>query len=527
MIHMKQRSMALVLSATLFAACGSAPPATSDVEQQAAPATTAAESYNAAPPEPAAPDGELRIGTGVSIPSSLLVSQGTNGYTMITYGAGETLMRFTPEQELVPWLATSITRLAPTTWRVVLRDDVMFHDGSAMTASDVAASFQSSWTNLAGAKSFLSEETTIDVVDATTLTFMTPEPAGNLPYSLANWNFVIHKPAVNDSSVLTGMYRPVTLEVDQQVVFEQFADYWDGAAPFQRIVVKRIPDANARALALQSGDLDVLTNVAPDIARGLPADIEQTSVLGTRLHHIILNQTRPPFDDQRVREAASSGINRDALLQATLDGQGVVATNIYPPSTGIEVLAAQSVDTTKAAALLDAAGWRVDADGIRERDGQQLAFTLHSYPGRPELTQMAVAIQAQLKPLGFAVEIKEVADIVEAMEDGDFQAAMFSIGVSSDAQYMPGITLTEGAAYNYGGYASPAIEALVTQLRAEDDTAKRQQLATQIQEVVKADTPNIYLVIPPLITAYRAGAMAAYVPHPNDLYLITSGLRKE
>ncbi|GAB4426552.1 MAG: ABC transporter substrate-binding protein [Chloroflexi bacterium OHK40] len=509
-------------AALLLSACG-APAAPSS---PAAPgdSPTAAVPTNQPSAAPSAGSGELRIGTGLSIPASLIASEGQNGFNMITYGAGETLMRLTPEQELVPWLAESVERADPTTWEVTLRPGVTFHDGTPLTARAVANSFASSWAGLPNAGSFVPTDTRILVRDELHLAFITPEPLGNFRYSLANWNFVIHKAPVNSISPMTGPYRPVSLVVDQEFVLERFADYWGGAAGLERIRVLRLPDANARALALQSGDLDMLTNVAPEIARGLPLEIAQVSLPGTRLHHIILNHTRAPFDERAVREAASLAIDREALLLATLDGQGEVAVSLYPASLGLPLVQAQRYDPEQARALLDEAGWVPGADGVRVKDGQRLEVLLYSYPGRPEITQMAVVIQAMLGEVGFAVAVEEVADVVEMAEGGDFQATMFSVGVQSDPLYMPALTLTEGGAFNYGGYWSAPIEALVAQLRAEDDPAARAELARQVQEVVRTDTPNIYLATPPLITAFRQGHVVGFTPNPNDLYLVTPEL---
>jgi peptide/nickel transport system substrate-binding protein len=472
----------------------------------------------------ATPGGELRIGTGLSIPTALDVTQGSVGYNMITYGAGETLMRITPEQQLEPWLAETITRVDPNTWQVTLRQNVRFHDGSPLTAEAVAESIRSSLTTLAGAKNFLPTETEISVTDAQTLTLRTPEPAGNLPYSLANWNFVIHRPAQNGVSPLTGMYRPVRLEKDQEFVLEPFADHWGGPPPLAQVVVRRITDGNARALALQSGDLDMLTNVPPNIAASLPADVTQTSVPGTRLHYVILNNTRAPFDDVRVRTAAAHAIDREALLAATLEGQGSVATNMYPSSVGISIVPAQETNIEQAKQLLDEAGWVAGADGVRTKDGQRLEFLLYSYPGRPEITALAITMQAQLAAIGVAVKVEEVQDITSQIEGGEFQASMFSVRVASDPQYMPGVSLVSGAAYNYGGYQSAALEAVFAQLRATSELDERQSLARQMQEIVAQDTPNIYLVAPPLITAFNSAVVSGYTPHPDDLYLVTREL---
>lgn len=530
-------SIMVGLCATLLlSACG-APAGSQPTAAPVADAPTAVSTTDAATIAPAMPatvaptaavvatgSGELRIGTGLSIPTSLIASQGQNGFNMITYGAGETLLRLTPDQQLEPWLAESVERTDERTWTVTLRDGVSFHDGSPLTAQAVADSFASSWANLPNATTFVPSDTQVLVQDDLTLTFTTPEPLGSFRYSLASWNFVIHKAPVNDISIMTGPYRPVSLVVDQEFVLERFADYWGGAGALERIRVILLPDANARALALQSGDLDLLTNVSPDIARGFPADIEHVSVPGTRMHHIILNHTSAPFDDRRVREAASLAIDREALLQATLDGQGRAAVNLYPASIGIPLVEAQRTDVARAQTLLDEAGWVPGADGVRVKDGQRLEVQLYSYPGRAEITQMAVAIQAMLGEVGFAVNVEEVSDIVGTIEGGAFQASMFSIGVQSDPLYMPAFTLAKEGSWNYGGYRNPTIEDLVVQLRAEDDPQARNDLARQVQEQVQADTPAIYLASPPLITAFRQGRVVGFTPNPNDLYLVTPEL---
>lgn len=513
-------------AALLLSACGTPaapqPPATAAVDASAAASATQA--ATATPTAPATGSGELRIGTGLNIPTSLLATEGTNGFNMVTYGAGETLLRLSPEQELIPWLAEAVERADETTWEITLRPGVTFHDGTPLTAQAVADSFASSWENLPNAGSFVPTSTQILVRDELRLSFSTPEPLGNFRYSLANWNFVIHRPPVDGINPMTGPYRPGSLVVDQEFVLERFADYWGGGAALERIRVLRLPDANARTLALQSGDIDMLTNVAPELARTLPPEIAQVSIPGARLHHIILNHTRAPFDERAVREAASLAIDREALLQATLDGQGEAAVNLYPASLGLPLVEAQRTDLERAQELLDEAGWVAGADGVREKDGRRLELLLYSYPGRPELTQMAIAVQAMLGEAGFAVEVEEVADVVEMAQGGDFQATMFSVGVQSDPLYMPAIALAEGGSFNYGGYRSAQIEALVAQLRAEDDPTARAELARQVQEVVRADTPNIYLATPPLITAFREGRVVGFTPNPNDLYLVTPEL---
>lgn len=507
---LKKLTINFSIVAGLLAACA----------QTTAPTTPPANQMQAVKPVLATePKGDLRIGTGLNLPSSMMVAVGQTGYNMVAYGAGEMLMRLSPQLKLEPWLAETVTPTDASTWQVKLRKGVLFHDGSELKAQDVADSFKRSWENLAGATTFISKDTKVLVSDDYTLLFVTPKPQGNFPFALANWNFVVAKPAVNEISIMTGMYRPVKLEKDQEFTLEHFAKHWQGGGMLKRVIIKKIPDANARMLALQSGDLDMLTNVAPDIAAGLPADIEQRSVGGTRMHFVILNHTKAPFNDKKVREAVSAVVDRAALLKATLNGQGAVAVNLYPPSTGIEQVPAQRTDIEAAKKLLDEAGWSLN-NGVREKEGKKLAFTIHTYPGRPELTQMAVVMQSQLKAAGIEVKVDEVKDIAVQIKDGDFQASMFSIGIQADPQYVPGVTLVKGGSFNYGGYSNTNMEALFEQLKIEGDLAKRQSIAKQIQEVVKTDTPNLYLAIPPLITAYKKGKVTGYIQHPDDLYII-------
>jgi peptide/nickel transport system substrate-binding protein len=190
----------------------------------------------------------------------------------------------------------------------------------------------------------------------------------------------------------------------------------------------------------------------------------------------------------------------------------------------VEVVDAQFTDVARAAQLLDQAGWRIGSDGVRAKGGARLAFTLHSYPSAfAENTPTAVGIQAQLKPLGYEIQIQEVRDITaQVYKDRNFDAAMGSLNavITGDPQYMFAVSLVEGGAYNYGGYLNPSLERLVDELRAEPDPARRQVLSRQGQELVRPDVPSLYLMAPPMVAAFRKGKVRGYTLHPNDLYFI-------
>jgi len=172
--------------------------------------------------------------------------------------------------------------------------------------------------------------------------------------------------------------------------------------------------------------------------------------------------------------------------------------------------------------VLDDAGWKTGADGVRVKDGQRLSFQLLSAPARTEWTPMAVAIQAQLQDFGYEIQIEQVKNIGEQLaQSQDFDAAMYSANmlVTGDPLYIFNQTLAKGGPANYGGYVNPDLEKVLTSMRGEADSGKRQALAVQAQQIVKADVPNMYILVVPFIAA-NSKKVKGFTLHPNDLYIV-------
>lgn len=467
------------------------------------------------------PKGTLRLAIGVNFPATIDATK--NGFSLISYGAAETLTRLTPQGTLEPWLAESVTNVDASTWRVTLRKGAHFWDGSPVMAEDVAAAFKKNWETQPAADGLISKETLVTVVDPTTLDFKAPKPTGNFPNALSAPFFVVHK---GNGLVMTGPYRITSFEVDRGMALAAFTDHWSGTPPIARIDIKYVADTNARVLALQAGDVDMLWQLPPDVVKTLGADYEITAQPSSRMHFIKLNHDRPLFGDRAVREATALAIDRAALLKAVMEGQGAAATGIFPMNAGVDSVPIQSTDVNRARQLLDDAGWKAGADGTRAKDGKRLAFTLYSFPQRGEMTPMAVAIQSQLKPLGFDMQVQQVQDIGSQVGGGNFDAGMASIDtlVTGDPLYLFNSTLVKGARSNEGRYTNPRVEELVNQLRVEVDPAKRQAISRQAQAILKEDVPNIYLVVPPIITAAQKGKVKGFTPYPYDQYFVNTSL---
>jgi peptide/nickel transport system substrate-binding protein len=219
--------------------------------------------------------------------------------------------------------------------------------------------------------------------------------------------FIVHK----GGTTMTGPYRPTNLAVGQELDAEAFADHWDGPPPLAKLTIRLVTDSNARMLALRSGDVDMVYGVPPQAAKGLGGDFTLQTVSSGREDYLVLNHRRPPFSDLAVRQATALAVDRAALLTVGLAGQGSVASGMFPPNQGVEVVDMQTSDAEQARQVLDQAGWTMGADGVRAKDGQRLTFQLLSAPARTEWTPMAVALQGQLKPLGYEIDIQQVKNI--------------------------------------------------------------------------------------------------------------------
>lgn len=512
------------VTASAPAMAATPPPASSMATASTSGTGPAMSPAAAATPRTASSKGELRVGTtNVNFPASL--DPATDSFSLITIGMGETLMRLNVAGALEPWLAESMTNVSPTVWRITLRKNAKFWDGSPVDAEAVAASFRRNWDVQPSAVSFLSKDTQIAVKDPVTLELTTPMPVGNLPYNLVSQFFIVQKPGAN-GAILTGPYRSTSFVKDQQMTLEPFADHWAGPPALARITMKSVADANTRVLALQSGDLDMINGLPPESYKSFGPDIEPLVVPSTRNHMALLNLARPPFNDHAVREAFTIGIDRSALNTVGLEGKGAPSVGMFPTNFGVEVTPYPATDVARAKQVLEDAGWKAGTDGVRAKNGQRLALTLYSYSGRAELTPMAVSIQSQLKPLGFDSKVQEVQNITDQVKGGNFEAAMYSLNVlaTGDPLYLFNVAMTKGGAYNYGGYTNSQLEPLVLQMRGEADVAKRAALVRQGQEIVRGDLPYVYLVVPPILQAARKGKLKNYVPHPDDLYFITGSM---
>ncbi len=477
-------------------------------------------------PRRTSPNGHIRILFGPDAHLTVATDPTAHPVEALLWGLGETLTRVGSDGSIQPWLAESVTNLEANRWRVRLRPNATFWDGSPVTAEAVAASLRDNWETQIATDFMLSKKTDLLVVDPLTLDLITPEPTGGVPFTLAYHQLIVHR---NRGGLMTGPYRPVEYEPGRLLVLEPYVDHWDGIPPLERITIQYEPDVGARLAALPSGKADLLYGLQPEALLRLSVNgCEVDWSITNRVHYLQFNLSRPPLDERAVRQAICCGIDRQALLDQIFHGYGAVAGGVFPSNAGVPVAEVQHTDRAQAARLLDEAGWALSGDGIRAKQGRRLAFTVYTFPQRAEMTPLAQAVGAQLGPLGFDVRVEEVPNIGERTKGRDFDAAMRSIHtlISGDPYFLLAITLGKDGRENTGGYLNQEIERLLPALKAEPDVTLRQELALRVQEQLGEDPPNAYLLVAPLITVSRRGAVTGFRPDPLTQYFITNRLAK-
>jgi peptide/nickel transport system substrate-binding protein len=299
-----------------------------------------------------------------------------------------------------------------------------------------------------------------------------------------------------------------------------------------RVIIIRLVDANSRLLALQSGDIDIAVDIAPESVVTVENEPELLVRLVpiTTLIFMFLNHQREAVQDPLLRQAIASAIDRDALVRAVMQDQASVSPGLLPP-TVIECpkLQSQGFDPAKAKQLLTQIGLRdQDGDGYVEKDGQMVIFTLLTYKQRPALPPMAEAIQSMLKAIGIKVVIRVVESPTTAVQQqSDWDGALWFGATSYIGEPSPFLAqwlVTSGAA-NYGHFSSPQFDQQVARMGQTSDRQKREKLAcAAFQEVV-----DEVAVVPLLFPHFNVGVsrkVTGFEPY-NNRYLLDSKIGKE
>ncbi len=475
---------------------------------------------------------ELTIGISTDVESWYLDRFPDGDARFVWAQVYETLVRLTPDLELIPGLAISWEAAeGGKTWVFRLREGVKFHDGTPFNAAAVVFSYQK---NSYAGQTVLRALERVEAVDDYTVQFILKRPMP-LPYYLTHIGWPIMSPSCIDEAgkfsgpVGTGPFEFDRQRADQEVILIRNDDYWGGPSRLEQVSFKIVPDAGARVIALESGELDMIIKVPEsDVARLVKTpNITVHRRLSTFTDFLQFNCERPPFDDIRLRQAVAAAIDTEQLTAEILEGVGQPARGRpFAPIMAYSNPDLDLIEYDRAAAReqLAEAGWQDrDGDGIVEKAGTPLTARLLLNPGAnvasgARFPLMAEAIQAQLRSVGIDVQIQllERGAFLDAEARGEFEM-LLRTGHYVWGAY-PRHFFLHFSQNEYSHYTDPDYDRLIVQADATTEPQAQRTLYYRLQEETLARLPAFYMVHQEKIVAtgrrvagYRISAEAPWL----------------
>ena len=306
-------------------------------------------------------------------------------------------------------------------YTVNIRDDVKFHDGSKLTAKDVAFSYNTA--KEFGESTDLSNMINATAVNDTQVEFTLEIPDSAFVHKLTDVGIVpadtYDNSTYGQNPIGSGPYKFVQWDKGQQVILERNDDYY-GDMPYYKKVTNLFLDRDAAFSAVKSGDVDIAevqyTYADENVSGYHLQTFKSVDMQGISLP---LNpddggktlegnpQGNNVTCDPAIREALNIGINRTAVMDTALNGYG------EPSTTGVAKQLLYYYDNfedgkvDEAKKILDDAGWKdTNGDGIRDKNGTEASFTLWYYPTLAYRESIDIAVAEQAKELGIDMQLQ-------------------------------------------------------------------------------------------------------------------------
>jgi peptide/nickel transport system substrate-binding protein len=431
------------------------------------------------------------------------------------------------EMRTVPMLATEWRRISDSVVELTLRDGVKFHDGSLMTAEDVAFSFgpermfgdtlpvaQGRTISVRGdaiptragrelpaevpavARRAWPALDRVEIVNARTVRFHNATPDVTLEGRLSRYGSeIISRRAYADAAswfdwarkpTLTGPYKVVEFRPDQSLTLVAHDEYWGGRPPIRQIRFLEVPEVSARINALRSGEVQFACDLPPDQIEGIERDRAYEVQGGTILNHRLtcFDKNHPQLRDPRVRRAFTHAIDRKSIVDSLWGGRTVIPRGLqfeYYDDMLISDWEVPRFDQAEARRLLREANYK----------GEPIPYRLlnNYYTNQTPTAQVLVEMWRQVG-LNVMIEMKENwSQILErspgrAVRDWS-NSAPFNDPVSSFvAQHGP-----NGQQQQVGEYTNEELNRLCVELETSTDRRRRKVAFRRLLEIAEREDP--------------------------------------
>ncbi|MBA3530601.1 MAG: peptide ABC transporter substrate-binding protein, partial [Ardenticatenales bacterium] len=305
----------------------------------------------------------------------------------------------------------------------------------------------------------------------------------------------------------TGPWRIASVD-GEEIVLEPHPEYFGETPMLDRIIFRFYEDAATTLQAYRRGEIMGIAQVRPEDVTPVLGDtslnLYTTQVSGYTA--IFFNLKRPMLQERTVRQALLLGLDRQKLIDEVLARQGIVADSFLMQTHWAfdPQLPRYAYEPEEAADMLEEAGWTdSDGDGIRDKDGQPLAFTLISDESTPRLVALTEAIARQWASLGVQVEAKPVTpnSLRERLRQREFDLVMLTTptsGLPADPDFYPlwHSSQTGEEGQNLTSFASEGADLLLVEARRNTDPTVRRELYRQFQTLLAEEVPAFPIYYP-------------------------------
>lgn len=478
----------------------------------------------------------------------------------------DTLLKYDKSLNLVPNMAESYEMSEDQlilTFK--LRDGIKWHDGEPVTAEDVAFTFSSmasvQYTGprygdveaLKGAQD-CHEGTTdqvegIKVIDPLTIQFEFEQPYapgitkigadraiipkhiwGSVP--IDQWE---KQTDLMNKPIGCGAYVLDTFVPGQYVELHAFKDYWGGEATTPKVIFK-VSNQDTVIAELTNGEIDIADISAlksQDLKTLEDAGIKITSYTGVASQYMGFNLRKELFQDKRVRQAITYGIDRQTMVDTLLEGRAtIIDAPLLPTSWAYPekgVLNHYDYNMDHAIELLKEAGWEdKNGDGIVENaSGEQFKVQLVYPIGNKIREQSAPIIQENLRKIGIDVELESMefgALLDKVMANHDFDMYLMGSSLDTDPDPKPIWHSTSASdeigdsAWNIVGFRNEQADKYMEEALATTNINERKALYKNFCLLLNDEAPEVWLYAPDVVKAYTP-KLHNYDPSSfNDYY---------
>lgn len=418
------------------------------------------------------------------------------------------------------------------TYTFYLAKNAEFHDGVPLTSDDVLFTFEELLLKYHSRTRASMGENLLRILtpDAHTVVFEFARPyaaflqlidvanAAIMPKHLYAGTEPLTNP-YNVKPIGSGPFKFQEWTKGDRITLVKNEKYFKTGKPYlDRVVYKVIPSSSSASIAFENGEIDYFTNPSPlDLERLLKMPNVTVTEKGREgyatVETVVLNTTRGPLADVRVRRAMAYAIDKNYIADKVAFGRGKPATG--PISSALKWahnpnVAKYERDLPLANQMLDAAGFKRDAGGVR--------FRL-KYVYAQSYAKVVEVLRDQLREVGIELDLQllEFASAVDAVyikKDFDLAFASFENGPDPDigvkrtvvSSNIGPIPFSNGASYR-----NPRVDKLFDLASAETDKQQRAAYYFEAQEILLTDVPYLWIYEPEGAAAYKSGLQGMYL----------------